>query len=90
MRRSTRDFPNIAEPVDESRYIAAAYLSIASTKTPLAVASHRIDVATVALHEDSMLLAATHICDDNVETADFWQVVDHLLAANSQLAIVVV
>ena len=90
MRLTTRNFLNVLEAVNECRHITAAYISVASAKAALTVATHGIYIATVALYEHCMLLAAAHIGHHDVEAADFWQVMNYLITAHAKLAIVVV
>ncbi len=87
---SARNFLDIDESVDERRHIAAAHISYARTKSTLAIASHCIDIAPIALDKDGVLLTAANIADNDIEAAHFGQVVDHFVAANTQLPIIII
>ena len=90
MRRSTAYFFDVAKTVNEGGYIADANVSVACAKAPLAIATHSIHIASISLHKHSVVLSAAHISHHDVKAANFWEVVDDFLAADSQLAIVVV
>ena len=87
---AARDLSNVAKSIDERWNIAGAHLGVADTESPLAVAAHRVNVATVPLYKDSVLFAAAHVSHHDIEAADLWQVVYHLLAADAELSIVIV
>lgn len=98
VRRTARNLDNVLDAIYKRRHLAdacflttiLAAVSCSSTQTTLRVAAHRVDIATIRLHKDGVLLSAAHVGDHNVKRAYLGQVVDHLLAADTELTIVVI
>ena len=61
VRRTTGNFLNVAEAIDKSWDVARAHLWVPNAQPTLLIASHGVDVAPIALHEDSVLLATANI-----------------------------
>ena len=87
---SAGNFLNIYESIDKRRHIAAPHIGYPRTKSTLTIASHCIDIAPVSLDKDGVLFTTAHIAYHYIEAAHFGQIVDHFVAANAKLTVIVI
>ena len=78
------------EAINKCGHVAATNLCISSAEAALTIATHRIHIAAITLHENCVLLTAAHISHHDVEAAYFGQIVDHFFAAHAKLAVVII
>ena len=87
---TTGDFLNVREAIDESRYITRSHIWVARAKTTVCIAAHGVYIASIALHEHCMLLAAANFSHHDIKAAHFRQIVDDLVTADTQLSIIII